>query len=324
MGARKDILPGDTLGELVTHFGLRSEQLKELEAFENFVFEYSSPDGPGILRVTQAHHRSVEEIQAELDWVRFLTDRGVTIATPIPAQDGRELVVSRDEKYMALAWQKVPGVSLVGEEVEHLWCPALYQEWGRTLGCMHRLSEEYVEPPGRPTRWSWSEDRYVRDWQTDVGPDHPQATASWLSTLESLKRLPKNFANYGIIHADLHAKNFFWDEGRLQIFDTDDCQYNWFAADLASVLTSVSLSERAQPQTEDFVEDFRQHFMRGYKLEFELSPEELEHLPLFRRFRELLIFGALCNRWDFDSLSVAQEKLVSRLRQRIMTTPVES
>lgn len=319
MGARKDKLPKETLSELCGHYAVDPSALHELDAFENFVFQYRGAECEQILRVTQSHHRQLADIQAELDWVHFLAERGVSIARPIPAKDGRDIVVSVDQSCLAVAWQKVPGQDLHREEAKHLWSPEFYALWGQTMGRLHRLSQDYQPAKDRPRRWHWSEDRYLHNWKEDVGPEYPAMTCAWGSTLEELSALPRESDYYGLIHADLHAKNFFWHEGQLQIFDTDDCQFNWFVADLASVFTSILLSERAQPDVEQFVKNFRQHFMTGYQSEFELPQEELARLPLFLRFRELLIFGALCHRWNFEALSAAQQSLVSRLERSILS-----
>jgi len=39
-----------------------------------------------------------------------------------------------------------------------------------------------------------------------------------------------------LIHTDVHAGNFFVDDGRITVFDFDDSSYQWFASDIAIAL----------------------------------------------------------------------------------------
>lgn len=311
--ARKDTLPPEALAELCHKLGLSPQELTPLEAFENFVFAFQQGDQGRILRISHHSHRTREEVQAELSWVGHLRERGARVAAPLS-----EIVVSEDGCHLAVVSEEVKGEKLVGAGSTHLWSADLYQEWGRTLGELHRLTAGYSPPPGQTPRMHWFEDRYVQNWESFLDPSDAVMLAPWRVHQERLHQLPKATSNYGLVHADLHAKNFFWLNGTLQVFDTDDCQYHWFAADIASVLLSIALGERAKPDAPGFVSHFLSHFWSGYLQEVSLDQADVLLLPLFLKNREILLYGALCHKWDFQRLSPPQSALVEGLRSRIL------
>ena len=56
-------------------------------------------------------------------------------------------------------------------------------------------------------------------------------------------------SDFGIIHADLHLGNFFFDGLKLTIFDFDDSCYHWFLYDLTiPILTIMRNYEKIELQ----------------------------------------------------------------------------
>lgn len=60
----------DLLTQAAELFNIKIESLSELGAFENYVYEGNRENEPVILRLTHSSHRSKNEIQSELDWVK--------------------------------------------------------------------------------------------------------------------------------------------------------------------------------------------------------------------------------------------------------------
>jgi Ser/Thr protein kinase RdoA (MazF antagonist) len=92
-----------------------------------------------------------------------------------------------------------------------------------------------------------------------------------------LHRLPRSEDDYGLIHADLHPHNFCFDEGRITVFDFDNCEYAWFVKDIAVILFYVA--RQAPPGArEDAAAAFLVPFLEGYR---ELRRCEREWLAAF-------------------------------------------
>lgn len=97
-----------------------------------------------------------------------------------------------------------------------------------------------------------------------------------------LAALPRTAGAYGIIHGDLHNRNFRLrcdDEGTAFLFyDFDHGGYGWRAYDLATCLMS-------QP------EESREALLQGYQCRRPLSEVETASLPLFQKVRPLWDIG---------------------------------
>ena len=101
---------------------------------------------------------------------------------------------------------------------------------------MHRLTRAYHPPTRWHARPQWDDPIMLVDraWL-------PQSEATgcqkYAEIVDWCRTLPQDDVNYGLIHFDVHAGNFFVDgAGTLTLFDFDDCHYNWFANDIAIVL----------------------------------------------------------------------------------------
>ena len=62
-----------------------------LKRLENFTYEAGADGNEWIVRVTEPSHRSVAQLDAELDWLTFLDHQGVGVAPPLPSASGARL-----------------------------------------------------------------------------------------------------------------------------------------------------------------------------------------------------------------------------------------
>ena len=93
-----------------------------------------------------------------------------------------------------------------------------------------------------------------------------------------------------MIHADIHAGNFFVDENdQLTLFDFDDCHYNWFAYDIATPLFGLSMSMR-DDCSQDEINESHQYLIDGYQKTGVLRSEDLALLPHFILYRHFSIY----------------------------------
>ena len=306
----KDV-QGSALFELASAFGLKFEDLRKLEAFENAVYEGERGGEACILRVSHISHREPSDVRAEFHWVHYLRRSGMAISGPLLSLSGDMVAVSSDGNYTAVLIEKMPGVQMSTLPASR-WTSELFEEWGRTIGWMHRLSSEYAT--GADVRFTWDQDRYVLDFSKFVSGQDPVFMQNWQKILEDMSEIPRSAQNFGLIHDDLHTKNFCFHEGRLQVFDTDDCKQHWLLADVASILYSVELSSWRK---EHPISDFLIPFWQGYRREFEVCPEIFRYLPLFLRFRAALVLGALCHKWDIDNLQDKQSALFRTLAKSL-------
>lgn len=310
-------LPSEVLQQAAVGAGLDPESLELLGDFENHVFCGRRDDRKVILRLTSARHRSLEQLQAELDWVVFLARRNAPVVEPIPLESGNlvDEVQANDRRFFSVLFDFAPGNWPDRNDPES-WNSTLFERWGELVGQLHALSTEYTVPNGRPRREDWHEEEMFQVSKYVPASDK-EALDACREILKTVRELPLDSALYGITHSDLHTGNFHVHQGNLMAFDFDDCAYQWFVYDLAVIVGCVPNYENGE-SLESAANDFLPHFMTGYRRHFDLSPEALATLPLFLRLRDVALFTCLNKmrpRFKDDEKMLARIEL---FRERIL------
>ena len=96
---------------------------------------------------------------------------------------------------------------------------------------------------------------------------------------ETLYSIAKSTDSYRLIHADLHFWNFAVSPRGLTMFDFDNCEYNWFVADLGTALFEAATCAYQKVAREDFIKMFLGEFIKGYEQESNLG-DAIQQVPL--------------------------------------------
>lgn len=127
------------LHEGARRFGVEPEQLTYIGAWQNFIYEYSKNGESYILRFTPSSHRNEKLVAAELNWIVYLAQHGVSVSAPIVSKLGNltEKVVSGESFYFTVA----SFIKAKGNKIGYPEClndTKLYQQMGRSTGgkCM--------------------------------------------------------------------------------------------------------------------------------------------------------------------------------------------
>ena len=97
---------------LLYHF--QPEQVTFLADAENYVYEYTDEKGSSyILKITHTIRRSRTYILGEMDWIRYLSQHGISVAKPVLSARGKDVEAIPDQAGGAFAesvrkgaWQK--------------------------------------------------------------------------------------------------------------------------------------------------------------------------------------------------------------------------
>jgi Ser/Thr protein kinase RdoA (MazF antagonist) len=277
-------------------FGIRKGALELVAGFEgcaNLVYEYQRDGQPCILRISFRSDRVAEQIQAELNFVNYLAERGVRVSRPMPSQNGRQLETLRvrEMPLHIVSFVKGKGMRVPDNGYryrEDAPIEEYFQNWGRVLGQMHALAKGYEPASDQVIRPVWFEIHASRLMiETQVPKRLPVVRDRIRSLLEELLSLPKDRDSYGLIHGDFNDGNFTVDyaNGDITVFDFDDCCYFWFIYELASAWEGGigRVMFRGLEERKTFMEHYMEQVMEGYNRENSLSPEWLARLPLFVR-----------------------------------------
>jgi Ser/Thr protein kinase RdoA (MazF antagonist) len=271
--------------EAARRYAIEPDDLVQLTAFENFVYEARNQDGVDlVLRLSHSTRRTLDYTAGEVEFVRYLAAAGLPVASPLLSEAGVfveriDEPGDREHYFVATAFERAPGHVFDDAPPlkERYWKPELFEELGRIFARLHNRAQGYRLSRPALKRQEWWEydvvdvDRFAPPEETLVR----ERTAAIIARLEQLPRAPDG---YGLIHADLHPHNFCFDEGKITVFDFDNCEYAWFVKDIAVLLFYVARAE-APGAREDAAAAFLAPFLRGYR---ELRPCErawLETVP---------------------------------------------
>lgn len=283
--------------KVIKRYGISKNQIKILDSFESFIYEFENKTGEYILRIGHSIRRNVDLIHGEVDWINFLADRGVGVSKAITSNNGN-LVEAEDDhqggQFLATAFVKAKGESPWGK-----WTPALFESYGELLGKMHFHTQYYQPLFSQRKRPEWDDSifDYVEQYLSD---SDWKIREKYKAICQRVNKIPKTIETYGLIHQDAHGANLFVDEvGNITLFDFDDCCYSWFINDIAIVLFyMVSTTEDKVPLTIEFMS----RFLRGYMRHFHLNFELLKEIPYFLKIREIELYSVIQRDFDLDAI----------------------
>lgn len=287
------------LAEARQRFGIAPDQIKLLDGFESYMYEFEKDDSEFILRIGHSRRRSPDMIRGEVDWINYLAKGGAGVARAVESAQGNLVEIIPDAKdgaFLATAFVKAPGADAW---TAGWWGEDWFAEYGRLLGKMHRLTKSY-----KPAKLEWNRSSWDAPENLEIEEHIPESISfvseKFRELMQHLQSLPTGPEDYGMIHQDAHGGNFFVNEnGKITLFDFDDCTYGHFAYDVAMVLFyAVTNREDA----EEFAPIFWRPFWQGYCEENELDPKWLCEIPHFLKLREIDMIAVLYRSCDMDNL----------------------
>lgn len=315
--ALQDQFTDAILQEAGVRYGFTADNLTNLGGFESFVYAFNRSDRSFILKITHTMRRSAEYIMGELEWLNFLADGGVSVARAVPSLSGQ--MVERVEAtvggaWLLIAYERAPGRHVTAAD----WNEALFTEWGRVMGRMHRTTQSYRLSNPAFNRQEWFEED-----QLNARKYLPASEAAVIDRaaefMASIRALPTPPDGYGMLHTDLSHGNFFVDEGRITAFDFDDCGYNFFASDIAvSLFSALSFSPAKIADPAVFAQTFMAAFCQGYRQENRLDPQWLPRIKEFLLLRDLLLFIVVDQGFDLASWNAEQLAKLAEHRARVL------
>jgi Ser/Thr protein kinase RdoA (MazF antagonist) len=285
------------LQEAMRRYGIEPDQIRTIDAFESFIYEFERGPHAYILRVGHSLRRSEALIQGEVDWINYLAEGGVSVARAILSDTGKLVEAVEDDQgghFLVTAFVKAPG-----QPPWEIWTPNLYEAYGRLLGSMHALTVHYQ--PGDPAwkRPDWDDDimEFVERY---LPASEAVAKKKYQALRDHLHTLPRESTAYGLIHQDAHGSNFFVDEtGHITLFDFDECAYSWFINEIAIALFYIVMDAEDAPA---FTQEFMAHFLEGYQQAHPLDPKWLQEIPCFLKAREIELYAAIHRDFDVSNI----------------------
>ncbi|MFC5406270.1 phosphotransferase enzyme family protein [Cohnella soli] len=312
----KSMFLDEHAGDGAERFGVSLEDLTFVGGFQNFVYSYNRDELKYILRFTPSTLRTKEGVTAEIEWIRYLSENGLSVSIPVSSADGEDIhrIHGSTMDYYVTSFKHAPGQKIGYPEC--LGNPMLYEQCGRITGRLHELAKLY-KPTAKRHTWEFNE--YLKRAKDYL----PSELLHALDVLKAhLACLPITAENFGLIHGDINVGNFTIDElGQITLFDFDECQYSWYVEDIAIQLYYLLyvFGEDSKSERKVQYELFIKHFERGYTEEGRQMPDGWkEQLELFLRLREIIVVVGMHRSWDLSQPNDWTRDFLQDSRMRIM------
>jgi Ser/Thr protein kinase RdoA (MazF antagonist) len=222
--------------EAAAGFGLGVGRLDVHTHSYNTTYSLVTPGGERFaLRIGTNSTSVPAEVVAQQEWqVAIATDTDIVVPRPLRTVDGGWVAavpseaLGREVLVTCATWLEGQDVGAPDEQVA--------AELGRTMALLHRHARSWPMPDGArlpllDSPLLGDEERLSRA---------PGLTSEQRRVLDGATRAAERafadaFATEPavVLHADLHGNNLKWHEGRLAVFDFDDCGLGVPALDLA-------------------------------------------------------------------------------------------
>ncbi len=300
------------ISDITKSFGIEFSDLKLLRDNVNLIYAYRKSGSKFILRITHSSVQKLEELQSEVDWLHFLQKNDANVSAPIESLNGNliEVIKSEDTYFTVTVYTEAKG-----KKIDRFnWNEPVFKEIGRVTGQLHRITKDYKPGSHVIPRSDFVEPEVARVMSHKEVHDE-QFTARMLKLVDTLSYLPRTREHYGLIHNDINRGNMFIHNGRICLFDTADCAYSWFVADIALTLLYVVQYFQNDPNGKltGHIRYFMDYYWEGYQSENKIADEDLKGIPLIMTLRSIFIYDHLCTIWKDKKLNHAQQNFFNIL-----------
>ncbi|MEA0553426.1 phosphotransferase [Lysinibacillus irui] len=285
-----------------------------VEAVTNEMFRCTATQGEYFARIT--NYKGYDEQLEEVTYTNYLHNEGLGVSPAIVSIKGRvvEKITLNNKELLTVLYESAAGNHLPRNE----WNANVLKELGRQIGKLHRLSRKFEEI--HPTRYinDWYENeeyaflKYIPEEETTIR-DVAQ------EILSTIKNMPQDSSNYGLLHGDLWLENILVDQDlKLSMVDFQDCEKNYYIFDLAvPIYSAIEYSFVGGGNIIEYGRGISKAIIEGYQEENNLPKEMLDKLPLFIKLKEIFEYSLMHMYWNKENLAEEQIRIMNHFRMRI-------
>ena len=302
----------ELLARAAESFEFEADTLVFISNSCNEVYRFTKKDVQYILRLSEKPLYYVDNIKAEVHWVRYLAENGVRTSLPITTRDGQLTAVynEKDRWYIATAFEMASGIFFDSDP--QVWGQSLFNKWGEMMGEIHRLTKAYAPADQRLKRAEWNTTKINNP---NLQEGNYRILLDKLECLEAhISTLPKDKESYGLIHYDFHPYNFLIDRGDITVFDFDDSIYGWFALDVGVAAAHAvwwGSPNNDRESKHEFAKQFLNEFLIGYLKQNPLESFWIQKIPMFMDYRNISSFFWWLSSWNGDESNLSEAQKIA-------------
>lgn len=221
------------------NYRIKIKRVKFIHYGENATFKVTDKSNTSYLvRVCREDYHSSEALNEELSWLSRLS-QSTDLQVPTPVLNNKKKLFSQVE---LLPYFKPTNIVIFkwaeGRFIEKNFLISHARQLGKLMAQLHLSTKDYKVK----YRKYWDADGLLsaKAKLGDLNSLHlkkPQRKIIFSlrdSIYKKLKKYQQKFPNkMGLIHADLHTGNFFFNKRGIVTIDFDDCGFGFYAYDIA-------------------------------------------------------------------------------------------
>ena len=286
----------------------------KVEAVTNEMFRCTATQGEYFARIT--NYKNYDEQVEEVSYTNYLHKEGLGVSPVIVSINGKEVekITINNKEVLTVLYKAAPGKHLARNQ----WNATVLKELGRQIGKLHRLSRKFEET---------NSTKYINDWYQNeeyaflkyIPEEETTIRDAAQEILKKIQNIPKDNANYGLLHGDLWLENVVVDQDlKLTMVDFQDCEKHFYIFDLAvPIYSAIEYSFVGGGNIVDYGRSITKAVIEGYEEENVLPKEMLEKLPLFIKLKEVFEYSLMHMYWNKEKLTEEQIRIMNHFRMRI-------
>lgn len=232
-----------------------------------------------ILRVYRSSHRSLAQVQAELEILLDLKAAGVSVSYPVADRGGAliQTLEGIEGPRYAVVFTYAPGLAVAA------LTDAQLNALGVEMARFHNVSARRADD-GR--RWSYDTETTLHEPLRRLAPffdDYPEGYA-WLKeaagiVTDRLQKMDTEHFSRGYCHFDFLPKNFHFEDDKITLFDFDFLGYGWLVNDVMSFWQHLRVEAYVGRMTPEAADEAYAVFIAAYRTQRSLPEYELRAVP---------------------------------------------
>lgn len=276
--------------EALKQYPIKVAKISRLKYYNNITFQIDATNGSRyVLRINRPGFQDANAIHTEAQWLMALqNDLGMIVPDPVPNQKG-DLVTTASTSGVPEPRHGILFRWVYGRFLHAKLTPTIMSRVGQTLAQIHTHGQNYVSV-NTFSRKHWD---HIRLLHQEAGTN-PNAVYTLMTkkerTLfdkarnqaeEQILALNKTPNTYGLIHGDLHPRNFLVLNQEICPIDFDECGWGYYMYDI-----TVALSElRRRP---DYPQMWAA-FFEGYRTIRPIPKSQEDLFPTFLIARIIML-----------------------------------
>ncbi len=249
---------------------------------ENIVMNLSTNIGDYILRLKREWHRSVEEVDAEMAYIKLLWTNWAAVVKIVESSQWRlfEELEHNWEKLLISIFEKAAGSGQESDLMNWRSENLLTNLW-KSVWKIHSIVENNFGQIGKLHRKHRLDDDIIKNLSTYIINDE-KLIFEIESIVNECKLIDESINKIWLIHTDIRPRNQNQIENNVIIYDFDDLTFHYYLYDIAVTLFHSIEWISDEKERDAYAKRFFETYIKWYLSEFPTEINAVELMKLMK------------------------------------------